>query len=208
MAFSRWFGFTKSVNLAAMSQPEELLPVAVALIQSSPPQVTVGRYSYGWPNFVLFDQAEKIEVGAFCSIAEGVSIFAGGEHRSDWISTYPLRIAFGLEGAGKDGLPKTKGPVSIGNDVWIGQGAKVLSGVTIGDGAVVGAGAVVSKDVRPYSIVAGNPARHIRYRFGARERKLLLKMRWWEWPIEKILQNVDLLCSRSVAALREKWRSS
>ncbi|WP_279362441.1 CatB-related O-acetyltransferase [Xanthomonas sacchari] len=176
---------------------------AIPPLVSNDPRITVGRFTYGEARFKVWTEAERIQIGAFCSIAEGVIIFGGGEHRSDWITTYPLRIAFGSPGAGQDGLPHTKGPTIIGNDVWIGHGAMVLSGVTVGDGACIGAGAVVSKDVPPYAIVAGNPARLVRMRFDAQSVARLLEIRWWDWPIEKIRAFESLLSDSDISAFIE-----
>ena len=111
-----------------------------------------------------------------------------GDHRLDWVTTYPLRIMFKMDGANQDGHPSTKGDVIVGNDVWIASGVKILSGVKIGDGAV-GANALVSKDVEPYSIVVGNPAKRLRYRFDAKDRKMLLQSQWWNFT-RKILQDM------------------
>jgi len=172
----------------------------VPFIRSTLPYVKAGRYTYGLPTFLIFDQNDRIEIGSFCSISGNVHIFGGGEHNIDWVSTYPFRVALGLARAGRDGHPKTRGPVVIGNDVWIGFAATILSGVTIGDGAVIGTGSVVTGDIEPYSVVAGNPARHIRYRFGDQERSRLLALRWWDWPIDQIRAQVDRLCSPEVAA--------
>lgn len=158
-------------------------------------RISVGRFTYGNPQFMLWGDAEHISIGSFCSIANEVAIFGGGEHRFDWVTTFPLRMAFGDPLAGEDGHPTSKGQTKIGNDVWIAARATVLSGVTIGDGAVIGAGAVVATDVPPYAIVAGNPARIIRYRFKPNEIRSLLEIRWWEWDIEKIKKNIPSLCS-------------
>ncbi|MCB0625276.1 MAG: CatB-related O-acetyltransferase [Saprospiraceae bacterium] len=95
----------------------------------------------------------------------------------------------------------SKGNIVIGNDVWIGYKAVILAGVTIGDGAIVGSHAVVTKDVEPYSIVGGNPAREIRKRFPAAQIDLLLQLRWWDWPAEKITENLHLLTSNDPEAL-------
>lgn len=170
----------------------------VPLLNSTDLRVTVGRYTYGDPKFLLWDAEDRIDIGSFCSIAQNVTIFGGGEHNVDWITTYPLRIAFGHALAGKDGHPKTKGKTTVGNDVWVGFGAVILSGVTVGDGAVIGAGSVVTKDVPPYAIVAGNPARLIRYRFDGDIRAMLLQIAWWNWPLERIEANVATLCSPDV----------
>jgi acetyltransferase-like isoleucine patch superfamily enzyme len=168
-----------------------------ALIATDP-RCKIGRFTYGTPRFMLWGEEDRIEIGSFCSIAEEVVIFGGGEHRTDWITTYPLRIAFGDPLAGKDGLPASKGKTTIGNDVWIGYRAVILSSVTIGNGAVVGACAVVTADVPPYSIVAGNPARVVKQRFDDRQIEELLRSGWWNWPIEEIREIAAMLCSAGV----------
>jgi len=164
------------------------------------PRVTIGRFSYGGATFKLWSAGERVEVGAFCSFAESVLIFGGGEHRVDWVTTHPLRIAFNSPGAGQDGHPHSKGTTRIGNDVWIGHGALVLSGVTVGDGACIGAGAVVSKDVPAYSIVAGNPGRVVRMRFSETQIHQLLRISWWNWPVDRIKRYEALLCSPNIDA--------
>jgi acetyltransferase-like isoleucine patch superfamily enzyme len=153
---------------------------------------------------MLWDDSERIQIGSFCSIANEVVIFGGGEHRTDWVTTYPLRIAFGDLLESRDGHPATKGKTTIGNDVWIGFRAMLLSGVTIGDGAVIAAGAVVAADVPPYAIVAGNPAKVIRYRFEPNAIQKLLELAWWEWDFNKIKANVSLLCSTNIENLINK----
>jgi len=106
----------------------------------------------------------KIRIGKYCSLSGGINFYLGGNHRVDWISTFPLWSIY--ENVTKvSGHPATKGDIIIGNDVWIGQTATILSGVTIGDGAVIGAKAVVGSDVEPYSIVVGNPAKIVKKRF-------------------------------------------
>jgi acetyltransferase-like isoleucine patch superfamily enzyme len=159
--------------------------------------MTVGRFSYGKPKVWTFPSGAHLTIGSFCSIAEEVSILLGGNHRAAAATTFPLDALFD-----KDGLPPSetsRGDVAIGNDVWIGYGATILSGVTIGDGAIIGARAVVSRDVAPYEIVAGNPARHIRYRFEAQFIRDLLALRWWDWPIEKIREQAPWLMGALIA---------
>lgn len=157
--------------------------------------VTVGPYTYGLPNVLYWNYETKLTIGKYCSIAEGATFLLGGEHRSDWVTTYPF-------GAFTDKWPDaerfkehaaTKGDISVGNDVWIGHGATILSGVSIGDGAIVGAGSVVTKDVEAFSIVAGNPAKFIKYRFNNEIRERLTTLCWWNWPEEKISKNLDKL---------------
>ena len=161
--------------------------------------VSVGDYTYGTPLIEAFDETDRLTIGKFCSFAPNVTILLGGEHRSDWISTYPFPALW--EDKPIEGHRKSKGAVVIGNDVWIGQNALILSGVTIGDGAVIGAGCVVSKDVEPYAIVVGNPQRVIRKRFNDEEIAKLLELKWWDWPIERIKENVYTLCSPDLCSL-------
>jgi acetyltransferase-like isoleucine patch superfamily enzyme len=169
---------------------------------SNDPRITIGKFTYGNPNFAIWADSEKIEVGSFCSIASGVTIFGGGEHRTDWITTYPLRIAFGLAGANSDGHPASKGATKMGHDVWLGMNSIVLSGVQIGNGAVVGAGTVVSKDVEDYCIVVGNPARVVRKRFDNLHIAFLQKLQWWNWPLETISRAAPILCSADFDKLK------
>lgn len=170
--------------------------------------LVMGDHSYGKPFVVrLPGPMPTVMVGKYCSIATGAEFLPGGNHRPDWVSTYPFRHRFGLPGANADGHPSTKGPITVGNDVWIAGGAKVLSGVTIGDGAVVGAYAVVTRDVPPYAIVAGNPARVRRFRFEPDVVQALLDIRWWDWPDEKVTRFVPDLCSDDIRAFISKARS-
>jgi len=163
----------------------------------------IGEYTYGVPN-VIFPHG-KLKIGKFCSIAWNVTIFLGGNHRSDWIASYPFPTSVDRfpNARGIEDFLKTRGDVIIGNDVWIGINAIILSGVTIGDGAVIGAGSVVTGDVDPYTIVSGNPARVVRKRFSDEAIEKLLSIKWWDWPREKVDANVRVLCSGDVDKLAE-----
>lgn len=174
--------------------------------------VSFGSYTYGTPRVyasrnpvVGLEPGASLRIGSFCSIADGVEILTGGEHRTDWVSTFPLNIFFGTAAAWRDGHPSSKGDVIIGNDVWIGLGAKILSGVTIGDGAVVGAFTVVSRDVRPYAIVVGNPAREVRRRFPDEQVEKLLRIQWWNWSAEVIAERIPFLSSDRIDDFLQRW---
>jgi acetyltransferase-like isoleucine patch superfamily enzyme len=161
--------------------------------------LSMGEHSYGEPGAIVFPgDSATVAIGKYCSIASGVKFFVGGNHRTDWVTTYPLRILLELPGALADGHPATKGDIAVGNDVWIGADARILSGVTIGDGAVIGTGAIVAADVRPYAIAAGNPAREIRRRFADPLVDGLLRIAWWDWPDAVVRERVDQLCDPDV----------
>lgn len=164
------------------------------------PQYEIGRGSYGLIRVLDWKEGATLQVGAYCSFSQNVTIFLGGEHRTDWISTYPFN-QFWNDVPKIPGHPKSKGDVIIGNDVWVGYGAVILSGVHIGDGAVIGAGAIVTRDVKPYAIVAGNPAQEIRKRFQPEEIQTLLSIAWWNWPEEDIKTALPLILSCDLEGL-------
>lgn len=157
--------------------------------------ITIGRHTYGGPNlhWSKGDFKHKLTIGAFCSIADDVNIFVGthGRHDTRRISTFPMTSVFKYDGQSLVDYGE-KLSVSIGNDVWIGRGAMLMAGVTIGDGAVIGARAVVTKDVEPYTIVGGVPARVLRSRFTRETIEKLEKLKWWLWDDEKIACNIGL----------------
>jgi len=164
----------------------------------------IGDHTYGKPRVISRGEAKSLTIGKYCSISTQVVIFLGSEHRIDWISTYPFPILW-REANSIKGHPSSKGDVRIGNDVYIGYHVIILSGVTIGDGAVIGAGSVVASDVPSYAIVAGNPAHVLRYRFDEETIKKLLKIRWWDWPDEKVKENIHLICNAAVGAFIKKF---
>lgn len=138
----------------------------------------IGDFSYiGQFSYV----SDKVKIGRFCSLAAGVKIYSSN-HNLNSVSTYPLYAKFyhdwKLDGQGKE--------ILIGNDVWIGVNSIILPGVTIGDGAIIGAGSVVNKNIEPYAIYVGNPARFLRFRFTEGEIEQLRKIEWWNWDVNKI----------------------
>ncbi len=154
----------------------------------------IGRHSYAAPNVRTFaGDSTRLVIGNFTSIAGGVTFVLGGNHPIDRISTFPLRERLGLEGVHADGFPSSKGDILVGNDVWIGTNATVLSGVKIGDGAVIGAGSLVTRDVPPFTLAVGTPARVLRERFSEEIRTELASLEWWNWPDELVAQAAHLL---------------
>lgn len=169
-------------------------------------RVSVGIGTYGSPALAPGDTwRQRCIIGNYCSIADGVEILTGGNHRLDWVTTYPLHVQRGGYPNGTRGHPTQPGPVIIGNDVWIGRAARILAGTHVGDGAVIGAYSVVTRDVAPYSVVAGVPARHLRYRFDAAVVESLHRIRWWEWSENTILERMDELCSPDVASFCARY---
>jgi acetyltransferase-like isoleucine patch superfamily enzyme len=139
--------------------------------------VQVGKGTYGNLFVITRDyQTVKLTIGSYCSIADGVKFLLSGNHQYDIISTYPYELLIMMSG-GAVGIAVAKGDIVVGDDVWIGANAIICSGVTIGQGAIVAAGAVVVKDVEPYSIVGGNPAKLIKYRFNDNIRKKLAQIK-------------------------------
>lgn len=162
----------------------------------------IGEHTYGKPILRWWGEKARLIIGRYCSIADGAMIYLGGNHRTDWVTTYPFSALNKLwpEAAGIKGHPATRGDVVIGNDVWLGGQCVIMSGVTIGDGAVIATRAVVTKDVAPYRIVGGNPAKVIGQRFGDMTVERLLKVCWWNWPDEKVRRYIPLMLNDNIEA--------
>lgn len=163
--------------------------------------VSLGAFSYGEEHLTIrqWGEGTALRIGRFCSIADDVTVFLGGNHRTDWITTFPFGHVFARElgGEGIVGHPATKGDVVIGHDVWIG------SGVQIGNGAVIAAAAVVTRDVPAYGVVGGNPARLLSTRFAPQIVALLQELAWWDLPVETLRQITgDLSAEPSETGLR------
>lgn len=175
------------------------------------PNIIVGDYTYydDFEDVHNFEKnikyhfdfvGDKLIIGKFCQIASGVTfIMNGANHLQDSVSTFPFAI-FGEDW--KDAMEgksyPTKGDTEIGNDVWIGFDATIMPGVKIGDGAIIGSKSVVTKDVEPYSIVGGNPAKLIRKRFSEEKIEELLEMKWWDWPVDEITANLGKLTGNEI----------
>ena len=168
----------------------------------------IGRHSYGRPKVRFPESGARLGIGSFCSIADKVEILLGGNHRVDWATTFPFgAFPEAWPDALADGFHATRGDVAIGSDVWLGSQAMILSGVTIGHGAVVAARAVVTRDVPAYAIVAGNPARLVRMRFGEAEIAALVETAWWDLPDTDVAPLIPLLQSGQVAELAAAVRA-
>lgn len=162
------------------------------------PNYKVGIGTYGIPIVRDWNEGSTLEIGAYCSISGNVKVYLGGHHRSDWVSQYPFP-AYWPPAKHINDYGGSHGDVVIGSDVWICENVVILSGISIGHGAVIANSAVVTKNVEPYEIVGGNPAKHIRYRFSKEIRQQLLEFQWWDWPVEEVLKNCESLCSDNIA---------
>ncbi|SFD41360.1 CatB-related O-acetyltransferase [Algibacter pectinivorans] len=180
------------------------------------PNIIIGDYTYydDFENVENFEKNvkyhfdfidDKLIIGKFCMIASDVKfIMNGANHLTDSLSTYPFAIfGNGWENAMDGKSYPQKGNINIGNDVWIGYNATIMAGVTIGDGAIIATNSTVIKDVEPYSIVGGNPAKEIKKRFSKEIITKLLKTQWWNWDIEKITKNVKNLTDSEIEKIIE-----
>ncbi|GEA62612.1 type B chloramphenicol O-acetyltransferase [Vibrio comitans] len=191
--------------------------------QVTNPNIIVGEHSYysGYYHKHSFDDCaryllpdrddvDKLIIGSYCSIGSGaVFMMAGNQgHQHQWASTFPFFYQDNEHFSdAKDGFERA-GDTIIGNDVWIGAEAMIMSGVKVGDGAIIASRAVVTKDVEAYSIVGANPAKHIRYRFNEDQRAQLIEMKWWEWSELHIKRAMKLLCSSDIEGLYGYWKEN
>lgn len=155
----------------------------------------VGDYSYGKLRVYSYQKGGKISIGRYTSIAE-IYIIMGGNHHMD-VTTYPFKVKFLEYNVENDNKPIKK--ILIGNDCWVSQGAVIIDGVSIGDGAIVGAGSVVTKDVEPYSIVVGNPARIVKKRFSDEEINVLRNLKYWTLEPQDLITEIESLYSTDVS---------
>ena len=165
----------------------------------------IGDWTYGYLEVQEWSDGTTLKIGKFCSLAQGVTIVLGGEHRTDWVTTFPASPFFKSAKEIPD-YSRSRGNVTIGSDVWIGRESMIMSGVNIGNGAVIGARSIVRKDVPPFAIVAGNPARVTGFRMEKDQIQALEKIAWWDWPLEKIEEAWPLLLASDVNAFIEKYR--
>lgn len=176
------------------------------------PRIQVGEYTYYAGHYhkdcferqcVLYPNGgpdgDRLFIGKFCSIASGVSFNIGGSqrHRKEWVATYPFHYMFPEDSKVADGYNK-KGDTIVGNDVWIGYEAQIMPGVRIGDGAIIAARAVVTKDVEPYCIVGGVPAKPLSKRFDDDTIASFLEIAWWDFDIENLKKIMPLLTSENI----------
>ena len=168
-------------------------------------KIEIGDFTYGEPIIRSWardgEENARCIIGKFCSIGGNVQIILGGNHRNDWVTTYPFNQLLPENYGYIKGHPATKGDVIIGNDVWIGSDVKILSGVHIGDGATIAASAVVAKDVPAYAVVAGNPAVLKKWRTIGLHIDYLMVAKWWDWPLEKIAGAIPYLQSNDIRGL-------
>lgn len=168
----------------------------------------IGYGTYGTPRIHDWG-GNSLSIGSYCSIAGKVQIFLSGNHRIDWVSTFPLNRRFPNWKDAKKIKSETvsKGDVKIGNDVWLGYDSLILSGVSIGDGAVA-ARSVITRNVPPYAIVGGNPAKVIKYRFDEETINELLAIKWWEWAPNKVEEAMPEILNEDIKAFVEKHKVS
>jgi acetyltransferase-like isoleucine patch superfamily enzyme len=159
-----------------------------------------GKYTYGYDSLIVkdFGTGERLKIGNFCSLSSGITILLGGNHPIQNVSTYPFGVLNTNIFSGFINIEKRIKDTVIGNDVWIGHGVTILTGITIGDGSVISANSNVVKDVEPYSIVGGNPAKFIKKRFTEDQINKLLEIKWWDLEDSKIRELLPHICSDDI----------
>jgi acetyltransferase-like isoleucine patch superfamily enzyme len=168
--------------------------------------LVLGNQTYAAPRVWKFKgDTHRVVIGNWSSIAPDADFYVGGMHPIHWVSMYGIREMNDLPGAYDGEMPMSKGDITVGSDCWVTNKTTVLSGVTIGDGAVVATQAVVTKDVPAYQIVAGNPAKVIGQRFEDHQIEALLRIRWWDWPTERVLEEVDWLNGKPIDAFIQRF---
>lgn len=188
-------------DLKELKQCKELSKCNTSNIYHFPKYYNVGDHSCIQGIHTYFSGYNTVNIGKFTSIGENVLFIVNRNHNPYFISQSLLNYKF------NEGRVNTmfKGDINVSNDVWIGMDCKILDGVTIGDGAVIATGAVVTKDVPPYAIVAGNPAKVKKYRFTKKQIKALLDIKWWDWPMYKIYDNIELIDSKNIDEFINKF---
>jgi acetyltransferase-like isoleucine patch superfamily enzyme len=171
-----------------------------------------GKYTYGVDNITIKWENDnaKLYIGNFCSIAKNITVYLGGNHRTDLITTYPFghiyqNVFNTFDGKGLSNNETTKGNVFIGNDVWIGDNVTIMSGISIGDGSVIATNSHVVKNVEPYSIYGGNPAKLIHYRFSQDIIQKLLEIKWWYFDEITLNNNLPLLMNEDINKFIDKF---
>lgn len=184
--------------------------------------IKVGKHTYGvHESKVSWDSSSydykgnyflpNLIVGSYCSVGSNVKFYLGGNHRHDWVSTYPFQVKNIHNNTFKslpnkiEGYPHSNGDIKIGNDVWFGDNVTVMSGIKIGDGAVIGTNSTVVKDVKPYSITGGHPAKHIKYRFSEDIIEKLLEIKWWDLEEDKLDTLLPYMMSNNLDLFFKKY---
>lgn len=182
-----------------------LIGTQVKLLSESSHAIDATQPTCAWLRIVETTEGDgyPIKVGPYSALNENAYAFLGGMHDIKLVSLFHYHRVMGVPGDPEPVL--NKGPIVVGSDVWLAFESVVMSGITIGHGAIVAARAVVTRDVEPYEIVGGVPARHIGWRFDEPTREALLRIRWWDWPLETILERLDHLQSPDVAAFIERY---
>tara|TARA_A100001011_G_C13879769_1_gene662464 strand:- start:28 stop:585 length:558 start_codon:yes stop_codon:yes gene_type:complete len=159
--------------------------------------LSIGDYTYGLDRSSLIglDISSKLKIGKFCSFGPEVKIFLNSDHPTNLPSTFPLKTLLLQKSPWPNQDVISKGDVSIGSDVWVGARSMIMSGINIGHGAIVAAGSIVTKDVGPYEMVGGVPAKTIKFRFTKKQIQAMLRIQWWNWSDNKIKEEISLFYS-------------